>query len=438
VPGDSLTYAITVSNTGGAAATLFAGDVDDTVPAGTTFVAVGSDFSCAAVSHGSSCSNSAPVNVPAGGSVTLSFNVLIDDPLDPAITAIENTVSIAVVNCAASPNSCTVVVPIGGRTPAGVSVSKRAEIRRVPRGGFVPYTIVVTNGGVGAAAGLDVTDTIPSGFRFVVGSATVGGVAATPIVAGRDVTLENLTVGGGASVDITLQLQVLPTTGPGTYVNIAVVEDAAGTPLTTAEAAVEIEAEAVFDCAELLGRVFDDENGNGFQNDGELGLPGVRLATVNGELITTDEHGRFSVPCAALPNAQIGSNFVLKLDERTLPSGYSLTTANPEAIRLTAGKMSRINFGASIGRLVNIALSDAAFVAGSPEPVEELSAGIEQLVQALASERSVVRLTYRLGDGDQSLATERLRRLERKIEEQWRRAGSPYELAIDSRTVQSE
>jgi uncharacterized repeat protein (TIGR01451 family) len=669
-PGNTLAYDITVSNSGGAAGTLFARDVVETLPSGTTFIAAGSDFSLFAGNY----SNTAPANVPAGGSVVLRFNVQIDNPLNPAVSAIQNSVSIPVINCASPPNVCATSTPIrgltldktgtlndlngngvldlgetidyqfevenvgtttltgvtvndplpvavnegpqtlapgatfiftgsytpnqanidagsvtntatatgtppvgaalisppdsvtilvapspllelvktgtfddpngngapdagetitysfavtnagnvtitgvapvdagptfngrpatnalsafspppadlaptqsrtftatyvldeadirnaaglagsvsnsaqaAGVTPAGpvtsatslvalsvpalLSVSKRAEIRQVLRGGFVPYTIVVTNGAAAAATDLDVTDTIPSGFRFVDGSATVGGVAATPIVAGRDVLFENLAVGAGASLEITLQLQALPTTGPGTYVNIVVVEDAAGAPITTAEAAVEIEPEAVFDCAELLGRVFDDENGNGFQNDGELGLPGVRLATVNGELITTDEHGRFSVPCAALPNAQIGSNFVLKLDERTLPTGYSLTTPNPEAIRLTAGKMSRINFGASIGRLVDVELSDTAFIVGSTEPVEELSAGIEQLVQPLASERSVVRLTYRLGEGDRSLVTERLRRLERLIEEQWRRAGSPYELAIDSRTVQSE
>ena len=51
----------------------------------------------------------------------------------------------------------------------------------------------------------------------------------------------------------------------------------------------------------------------------EKGLPGVRLATVNGELITTE--GRYSVPCAMIPDAAIGSNFILKLDTRTLPTG---------------------------------------------------------------------------------------------------------------------
>jgi uncharacterized repeat protein (TIGR01451 family) len=332
--------------------------------------------------------------------------------------------------------SALVTLPV--QQPSSISVVKRAEIGRVLRGGTVPYSIVVTNGAPGHAVGMVVTDTLPSGFRFVEGSASHGGVPVTPVVSGRDVVFENVAVDAGSSVEIVLRLQALPSTGPGRYVNVVRVRDADGRSLASAEAAVDIEPEAVFDCAEILGRVFDDGNRNGWHDDGEQGLPGVRLATVNGELITTDEHGRFSVPCAALPNQQIGSNFVLKLDERTLPIGYAPTTANPEAIRLTAGKMSRINFGASVGRRVDINLSGSAFAAGSAEPGSGLRSSIGQLVQLLKEERSVVRLTYRSDVSDRQLALERLRRLDQLIREQWRGVGSPYDLVIDSRTVKPE
>ena len=79
---------------------------------------------------------------------------------------------------------------------------------------------------------------------------------------------------------------------------------------------------------------------------GEPGLPHVRLVTVNGTIITTDDYGRYHVPCAELP-AGIGSNFTLKLDERSLPTGYRVTTENPRVVRLTAGGVTKLNFGAT-------------------------------------------------------------------------------------------
>jgi hypothetical protein len=112
-------------------------------------------------------------------------------------------------------------------------------------------------------------------------------------------------------------------------------------------AVVSITPSAVFDCAELLGKVFDDTNRNGHQDDGERGLPGVRLATVNGLLVTTDDYGRYHIACAAVPDARIGSNFVLKIDSATLPPGYAPTQDNPQSIRLTRGKFGKLNFGAA-------------------------------------------------------------------------------------------
>ena len=78
------------------------------------------------------------------------------------------------------------------------------------------------------------------------------------------------------------------------------------------------------------------------------------------------------------PAFLIGSNFILKLDPRTLPTGYSLTTENPRVVRLTRGKLTKLNFGASIGREVRIELSGAAFVAGTNRPPKALLDGLNK------------------------------------------------------------
>ena len=69
--------------------------------------------------------------------------------------------------------------------------------------------------------------------------------------------------------------------------------------------------------------------------------------TVNGDIITTDQYGRYHIPCAIIANSERGSNFLLKADTRTLPLGYTPTTENPRVVRATRGKFVKMNFGAA-------------------------------------------------------------------------------------------
>jgi hypothetical protein len=136
---------------------------------------------------------------------------------------------------------------------------------------------------------------------------------------------------------------------------------------------------------------------------------------VNGLLITTDEFGRFHVPCAALPKDG-GSNFTLKLDTRTLPLGYRVTTENPRTLRLTPGKVARMNFGAASGRIVDIDLTAGAFAAGGAQPGAALDKAVDGLIGQIAQTPSAVRLRYQLAQGESDgLAHERLRALERLL-----------------------
>lgn len=65
----------------------------------------------------------------------------------------------------------------------------------------------------------------------------------------------------------------------------------------------------------------------------------------------------------------------MKLDERTLPTGYRVTTETHRVVQMTAGKMTEMNFGAAIRRIVTIDLSDAAFLTGddAAKPRPELA-----------------------------------------------------------------
>lgn len=248
---------------------------------------------------------------------------------------------------------------------------------------------------------------------------------------------EDVNVAGGDQVEIAIQVRLSTSVQPGDHANLAdVIDPSTGQPVAPqAKAVVRVTVEHVFDCGEIIGKVFDDINRNGYEDDGEPGLPGVRVATVRGVLITTDRYGRFSVPCADIPAAAIGSNFLLKLDTRTLPTGYRLTTENPRVVRLTQGKVTKLNFGAAIDRVVRIDLNNAAFAAGSNEPLTKLTSGLDKLIAMLGKEHSVVRLTYYATANDMKLAQSRLETVRKLIERKWKAAKGSYELGIETKVV---
>lgn len=80
----------------------------------------------------------------------------------------------------------------------------------------------------------------------------------------------------------------------------------------------------------------------------ELGIPGVRLATVGGLLIETDRHGRYHIADVDGGDFSRGRNFILKLDTQTLPVGAVVTTENPRVLRMTQALMGKINFGVAL------------------------------------------------------------------------------------------
>lgn len=318
--------------------------------------------------------------------------------------------------------------------PSLVTLTKQALLYQVRRGDRVPYIIKVENASSSYVGKVNVVDTMPSGFRYVVDSATVNGEKFSPEVNGRRIGFHNLELKAKETIEIRLELLVLSSAGPGKHVNIASVTDRGGNPIApNARAEVEILTEAVFDCGDIIGTVFDDKNRNGYQDEGEKGLPGVRVATVKGWLITTDQYGRFHVPCAALPDQRIGSNFIMKLDTRTLPTGYRLTTENPRVVRLTAGKMTKLNFGASISRVVRLDLQAAAFENNSVALKKQWENNLKQLVDILKQDISVLRVTYKTQAGDKSLAKDRIKQVRKYIQELWKKQGDNYPLEIETR-----
>jgi large repetitive protein len=234
--------------------------------------------------------------------------------------------------------------PFLTRTP--LIVTKTSVKRSASVGDIVPYEITVRNTETAQRAGVTVVDILPPGLKYVMGTASVNGAPSEPVKTDRQLSWTGQIIPASGSVRYNLTLVVGAGVTGGEKVNTGLAQNATGAAISNrGTAVVSITPSAIFDCSELLGKVFEDSNRNGYQDEGEPGVPGVRLATVNGQLITTDEFGRYHIACAAVPDARIGSNFVLKVDTRTLPLGWDTTTDNPRSIRLTRGKFGELNFG---------------------------------------------------------------------------------------------
>lgn len=110
------------------------------------------------------------------------------------------------------------------------------------------------------------------------------------------------------------------------------------------------------------------------QNEGiaESGIPGVRIATVEGLLVETDQYGRFNITGVSSGDDNRGRNFILKVDPTTLPTGTVLSTPNPLVRRITPGLPARFDFGVKLpqqvlsGReAIDIELGEVLFAPGS-------------------------------------------------------------------------
>src|SRR5262249_21753585 len=128
---------------------------------------------------------------------------------------------------------------------------------------------------------------------------------------------------------------------------------------------------------------------------------------------------RYHITCAIVPNDSRGSNFVLKLDDRTLPSGYRMTTDQVQIQRATSGKALQVNFGASINRVVSIDLFDAVFEPGTTEIRVQWKPRIKLLIEELRKAPAVLRLSYVADTEDAALVKRRMETFKRQLTEAW-------------------
>ncbi|WNL44395.1 SdrD B-like domain-containing protein [Dyella sp. BiH032] len=325
-------------------------------------------------------------------------------------------------------------IPVDPVLQGALRVTKTTPKINVSKGDLVPYTIAITNTLAVTLTNIAAVDLVPAGFKYRAQSARIDGMPREPLSNGRTLSWPDLSIGPNQTRTLTLVLVIGSGVGEGEYTNQAWASNTLANRVVSniGSAVVRLVPDPTFDCADLIGKVFDDKNGNGYQDQGEPGVPAVRLATPRGLLVTTDAEGRYHVPCADIPQYDRGANFVMKLDERSLPTGYRMTTENPGDVRMTAGKMSKLNFGVALHRVVRVDVSAAAFEHGGDRLLDTWAAQLPKLYERIKGQPTVLRLAYHPARGENlDQARQRLRTLQRRIDDDWHRTGDDRPVLIE-------
>jgi uncharacterized repeat protein (TIGR01451 family) len=324
-------------------------------------------------------------------------------------------------------------IPLDPQLVGSITISKTTPLLNVTRGQLVPYTITANNHSNQLLSDVTIVDRLPAGFTYIKGSALLDGVPTEPAVAGGVLSWNSLVITGTQTRTIKLLVAVGAGGSQGEYVNRAqAFLGASGSAMSgEATATVRLVSDPTFDCTDVTGKVFNDKNRNGRQDNGEEGLAGVRVVTPTGLQAATDQYGRYHITCAIVPNESRGSNLVLKLDDRTLPSGFRMTTDQVQIQRATSGKALQVNFGAFIHRVVSIDLLDAAFEPGTTEIRVQWKPRLNMLLEELRKAPAILRLSYVADTEDAALVKQRVEAVKRQLTEALGAANDGYGLTIE-------
>ncbi len=194
---------------------------------------------------------------------------------------------------------------------------------------------------------------------------------------------------------------------------------------------MQVVPDPTFDCTDVTGKVFDDKNRNGVQDSGEAGIAGARLITPTGLAALTDGYGRFHITCAITPREGRGSNFMLKLDDRSLPAGYRSSTEPFQIQRATRGKALHFSFGASINKVIGLDIADAVFAPDSVEMRPQWRPRMSLLIEEMQKGPSILRLSYLADVEDPKLVERRIDAMRKLVADSWTEAHGGYSLVIE-------
>ncbi len=241
-----------------------------------------------------------------------------------------------------------------------LEILKTGDRSAAEPGDTVIYRLQVRNTGTANAQNILITDTLPIGLKFLPNTVRAGLVTAgtltpitipTPTVNGRVIsfTYPGPLTPQNQTFTLVYGALLLPDAIRGTGRNLAVAEGLDPTigrfVSNTASHRLQIRAGILSDCGTLVGRVFVDKNFDGEQQPGEPGVPNAVIYMDDGNRITTDANGLYSL-AYVISGSRTGTLDLTSLPGYTLaPNLYRIEANSPSRmVNLSPGGMARMNF----------------------------------------------------------------------------------------------
>lgn len=239
--------------------------------------------------------------------------------------------------------------------PEQARLIKTADRAAAEPGDTVIYRLSVRSQADGALTQVALTDTLPIGFRFVPGS--VQGeidnqrVEVSAEERGSTVIFRSSAqIPPGKVFNVAYAARLTPDSIRGSGRNSVLLNARrADNQLEVndgpANHQLRIRKGIVSDCGTIIGRVFEDKNFDGEQQPGEPGIPNAVIFLEDGNRITTDSKGVFSV-ANALPGYRAGVLDLSSLPGYTLAPNRYFSERNSQSrlVHLAPGGMVRMNF----------------------------------------------------------------------------------------------
>ncbi|MBF2063680.1 MAG: DUF11 domain-containing protein [Calothrix sp. C42_A2020_038] len=237
-----------------------------------------------------------------------------------------------------------------------LQIIKTADRAAAEPGDTVIYRLLVKNLNTVSAKQVSISDVLPVGFGYVNKSARAelnGRLLSVDAVTNGYNVIFNLSesIPPESSVTVAYAVKLTSDALRGSGENVASVSarrDDNNALLRDGPSRyrLRIRSGIISDCGTLIGRVFYDKNLDGEQQAGEPGIPNAVVILDDGNRITTDVNGLFSVA-----NVISGSRTGV-LDLTSVP-GYDIARnrkfkerrSQSRLVRLEPGGLARMNFG---------------------------------------------------------------------------------------------
>ena len=235
-------------------------------------------------------------------------------------------------------------------------LDKSADRIATEPGDIVLYRLNARNLSPGTLRDIEINDQFPAGINLIVDSVE-GRLANQPVAINvthgdRTVTFSptdpDFELAQGQVLNIIYAARVTPDAIRGSGRNSAILEGTInGITVRDGPAThrLEIRSGILTDYGTIIGRVFVDKNFDGEQQPGEPGVPNAVIFLQNGNRITTDADGLFSVT-NVLPGSYTGVLDPLSIPEYELAPNLYFSERNSRSrlVRVSPGSMVRMNF----------------------------------------------------------------------------------------------